>query len=110
VLRGDCDARLEQAHQMFYVVASGARRTLKRSTFRSYMTPLRREVERLLEAGSQCGVAQTAGTCREMLRSGVSAFVTFVQVEGVRAHEQHGRTLDPSGMCNGARQLWHAAK
>jgi hypothetical protein len=33
--------------------------TLKRSTFRSYMTPLRREVERLLEAGRQCGVAKT---------------------------------------------------
>jgi hypothetical protein len=42
--------------------------TLKRSTFRSYMTPLRREVERLLEVGSQCGVAKTEGTCREILK------------------------------------------
>src|SRR5918999_6070282 len=48
------DALLEQAHPMFswwHRVRDG---TLKRSTFRSYMTPLRREVERLLEAGSQC--------------------------------------------------------
>src|SRR5918994_8005777 len=46
------------------------------------MTPLRREVERLLEAGRQCGVAKTEGTCREMLKRG-EALWTFVQVEGV---------------------------
>ena len=76
------DALLEQAHQMFtwwHRVRDG---TLKRSTFRSYMTPLRREVERLLEAGSQCGVAKTEGTCCEMLKRR-QALWTFVQVEGV---------------------------
>ena len=76
------DALLEQAHQMFewwHRVRDG---TLKRSTFRSYMTPLRREVERLLEAGSQCGVAKTEGTCREILKRR-EALWTFVQVEGV---------------------------
>ena len=46
------------------------------------MTPLRREVERLLEAGRQCGVAKTEGTCREMLKRR-EALWTFVQVEGV---------------------------
>src|SRR5687768_9990871 len=56
--------------------------TLKRSTFRAYMTPLRQEVERLLEAGSQCGVAKTEGTCREILKRR-EALWTFVQVEGV---------------------------
>ncbi len=56
--------------------------TLKRSTFRFYMTPLRREVERLLEAGSQCGVAKTEGTCREIVKRR-EALWTFVQVEGV---------------------------
>src|SRR5205814_7868522 len=56
--------------------------TLKRSTFRSYMSPLRREVERLLEAGSQCGVSTTAGTCREIMKRR-EALWTFVQVEGV---------------------------
>jgi transposase len=76
------EALLEQAHQMFswwHRVRDG---TLKRSTFRSYMTPLRREVERLLEVGSQCGVAKTEGTCREILKRR-EAWWTFVQVEGV---------------------------
>lgn len=76
------EALLKQAHQMFawwHRVRDG---TLKRSTFRSYMTPLRREVERLLEAGSQCGVSQSEGTCREILKRR-QALWTFVQVEGV---------------------------
>src|SRR5688572_17696903 len=76
------EALLKQAHQMFswwHRVRDG---TLKRSTFRSYMTPLRREVERLLEAGSQCGVAKTEGTCREILKRR-EALWTFGQVEGV---------------------------
>ena len=73
---------LGQAHQMFtwwHRVRAG---TLQRSTFRSYMTPLRREVERLLEAGSRCGVAKTEGTCRDILKRR-EALWTFVQVEGV---------------------------
>src|SRR5215510_10205808 len=85
--RGGCseeigDALLAQAHQMFtwwHRVCAG---TLQRSTFRSYMTPLRREVERLLEAGSRCGVPKTAGTCRDILKRR-KALWTFVQVEGV---------------------------
>lgn len=56
--------------------------TLKRSTFRSAMTPRRHEVERLLEAGSQCEVAKTAGTCQEMLQRR-QALWTLVQIEGV---------------------------
>ena len=56
--------------------------TLQRSTFRSYMTPLRREVERLLEAGSCCGVPKTAGPCRDILKRR-EALWTFVQIEGV---------------------------
>jgi len=76
------DALLTQAHQMFgwwHRVREG---TLKRATFRSYMSPLRREVERLLEAGSRCGVPKTAGTCRDILKRR-QALWTFVQVEGV---------------------------
>jgi transposase len=76
------EALLKQAHQMFawwHRVRDG---TLTRSTFRSYMTPLRPEVERLLEAGSQCGVVKTEGTCREILKRR-QALWTFVQVEGV---------------------------
>jgi len=55
---------------------------LKRSTFRSDMTPLRREVERLLEAGRERGRPKTAGTCRDIVKRR-EALWTFVQVEGV---------------------------
>src|SRR5688500_11006343 len=76
------DALLAQAHQMFTWWHRVRQGTLKRSTFRSYMTPLRREVERLLEAGSRCGVSKTVGTCRDLLDRG-EALWTFVQGEGV---------------------------
>jgi transposase len=76
------DALLAQAHQMFSWWHRVREETLKRSTFRSYMTPLRCEVERLLEAGSQCGVAKTQGTCQEILKRR-EALWTFVQVDGV---------------------------
>ena len=76
------DALLAQAYQMFAWWHRVREGKLKRSTFRSYMSPLRREVERLLEAGSRCGVPQTAGTCRDILKRR-EALWTFVQVEGV---------------------------
>ena len=76
------NALLEQAHQMFTWWHRVREGTLTRSTFRSYMTPLRREVERLLEVGSRCGVVKTEGTCREILKRR-EALWTFVQVEGV---------------------------
>ena len=85
--RGGCseeigDALLAQAHQMFTWWHRVREGTLHRSSFRSYMSPLRQEVERLLEAGSQCGVPKTAGTCREILKRH-EALWTFVQVDGV---------------------------
>jgi transposase len=46
------------------------------------MTPLRREVERLLAVGRRCGMPKTAGTCRDILKRR-EALWTFVQVEGV---------------------------
>jgi transposase len=76
------DALLAQAHQMFTWWHRVREDTLKRSTFRSYMTPLRREVERLLAAGSRCGVPKTEGTCRDILKRR-AALWTFVQVDGV---------------------------
>jgi len=85
--RGGCseeigDALLAQAHQMFAWWHRVREGTLQRSTFRSYMTPLRREVERLLDVGSRCGVPKTAGTCRDILKRR-QALWTFVQVAGV---------------------------
>ena len=41
----------------------------------------RREIERLLAAGSRCGVPKTAGTCRDILKRR-AALWTFVQVAG----------------------------
>src|SRR5262249_1902067 len=76
------DALLAQAHQMFAWWHQVREGTPKRSTFRSYMSPVRREVERLLQAGSRCGVPKTAGTCRDILKRR-EALWTFVQVEGV---------------------------
>ena len=76
------EALLAQAHQMFTWWHRVREGTLQRSMFRSYMTPLRREVERLLEAGSRCGVAKTEGTCRDILKRR-EALWTFVQVAGV---------------------------
>jgi transposase len=71
-----------QAHQMLHWWHRVRDGTLKRSSFRSYMTPVRREVERLLEAGSRCGVPKTAGVCRDILKRR-QALWTFVQLEGV---------------------------
>ena len=76
------EALLARAHQMFtwwHRVRAG---TLQRSSFRSYMSPLRREVEQLLVAGRCCGVPKTAGMCRDILKRREARW-TFVQVEGV---------------------------
>jgi transposase len=56
--------------------------TRKRARFRRSMPPVRREVERLLEAGSRCGVPKTAGGCRDILKRR-QALWTFVQRAGV---------------------------
>lgn len=76
------EALRRHAHQIFHWwhrVRDGA---LKRSSFRNYMTPVRREVERLLEAGSTCGVPKTEGVCRDILKRR-QALWTFVHLEGV---------------------------
>jgi len=60
------------------------------------MRPRRREVERLLTAGQPCGVAKTAGRCRELstLRE---AWWTFVRVAGVEpTHHTAERAIRPS--------------
>jgi len=85
--RGGCaeasgDAVLAHAHQMcpwWHRVRAG---TLQRSTLRSSRSPMRREVERLLDAGSRCGVPQTDGTCRDLLKRR-EAWWTVVHVHGV---------------------------
>jgi len=68
-----------QMYAWWYRVRDG---TLRRSTFRSYMSPLRRRVRALLEEGAVCTDPETAGTCRELLDK-FEALWTFVRVEGV---------------------------
>jgi hypothetical protein len=47
------------------------------------MWPVRREIERLLEAGQRCGMPKTEGTCREILklRQALWTFVRHPEVE-----------------------------
>ncbi|HEY5869483.1 MAG TPA: IS66 family transposase [Candidatus Tectomicrobia bacterium] len=71
-----------QAHQMFHWWHRVRDGTLKRSSFRTYMTPVRRQVERLLEAGTRCGHPKTEGVCREILKLR-PALWTFVHLAGV---------------------------
>jgi transposase len=76
------EALRHHAHQMFHWWHRVRNGTRKRSSFRSYMTPVRREVERLLEAGSRCGVSKTEGVCRDMLKRR-QALWTLVPLAGV---------------------------
>ncbi len=68
---------------------------MQRATFRSYLTPRRREVERLLEAGRCGGVSKTAGTCRDIVKRR-AALWTCVQIAGVEpTHNPAERAIRP---------------
>jgi transposase len=71
-----------QARQMFQWWHRVREGTWAHTTFASYMWPVRREVEQLLEAGQTCGVPKTEGTCRELLKLR-QALWTFVRHAGV---------------------------
>ena len=89
------NALLAQTHQLLTWWHRGREGTLKRSTFRSSMTPLGREGERLLAAGRRGGVPKTAGTCRDILKRR-EALGTFVQVAGVEpTHNTAERAIRP---------------
>lgn len=72
-------AETDQLFAWWHRVRDG---TLARSTFRTYMRPLRQRVEGLLFLGRRCGHAPTAATCREILTL-APALWTFVRVPGV---------------------------
>jgi transposase len=76
------EALRAQARQMFHRWHRVQDGTLTQASFASYMRPIRREVERLLEAGQQCGVPKTEGACREILKVR-QALWTFVRHAGV---------------------------
>jgi transposase len=69
----------EDLFTWWYRVRDG---TMSRSTFQRYVAELRPWVRSQLEAGTVCGCAKTAGTCREVLAV-EAALWTFVRVEGV---------------------------
>jgi transposase len=69
----------EDLFTWWYRVRDG---TLSRATFRRYVGELRSWVRSRLEAGTACGCAKTAGTCREILAV-EPALWTFARVEGI---------------------------
>jgi transposase len=71
-----------EARKMFHWWHRVRDSTLTHASFRTYMQPVRREVERLLEVGQSCGVPKTEGTCREIFKLR-QALWTFVRHEGV---------------------------
>lgn len=91
------EALKDQAQQMFHWWHRVRDGTLSRSSFRTYMTPVRREVERLLAAGSGCEVAKTEGTCRDILKRR-QALWTFVHLEGVEPTNNKGEQAIRSGV------------
>jgi transposase len=72
-----------EARKMFHWWHRVRASTLTHASFRTYMQPVRREVERLLEVGQSCGVPKTEGTCREIfkLRQALWTFVRHERVE-----------------------------
>jgi len=77
------EALRAQVRQMFHWWHRVRDGTLAPTTFAKYMWPVRREIERLLDAGQTCGVPKTEGTCREIwkLRQALWTFVRHPEVE-----------------------------
>jgi transposase len=72
------DALPAQARQMFHWWHRVRDGTLTHATFARYRWPIRREVERWLDAGQTYGVPKPAGSCREILKRR-QALWTFVR-------------------------------
>jgi transposase len=70
-----------EARKMFHWWHRVRDSTLTHASFRTYVQPVRREVERLLEVGQRCGVPKTEGTCREIFKQH-QALWTFVRHAG----------------------------
>ena len=77
------EALRAQARQMFHGWHWVRDGPLSHASCASYRRPVRREVERRLEAGHTCGVPKTAGTCREIdkRRQALWTFVRHAAVE-----------------------------
>lgn len=76
------EALLREAQKMFSLWHRVRDGTLARSTFRIYLSPIRRRVEALLRTGTCCGEPKTEGMCKKMLKF-APALWTFARIEGV---------------------------
>jgi transposase len=103
IARGGCSqesgealrAQVRLMCQWWHRVRAG---TLAPPSVASSMWPIRREVERLREAGHTCGVPKTEGTCRELLTLR-QALWTFVRHEGVEpTNNAAERAIRPGGL------------
>lgn len=89
-------ALLDEVHQMFHWWHKVRDGTLKRSTFKRYMAPLKRRVEALLVEAAECRQRWTAATAREVLKL-KEALWTFVSTEGVEpTNNSAERALRPA--------------
>ena len=77
------EALQAETRPMFHWWHRGRDGTRAHPTFARYRWPVRREMERLLDAGQTWGVPKTEGTCRELLklRQGLWTFGRHAGVE-----------------------------
>jgi len=76
------NALLTQVDRMFELWRRVRDRTLARSSFQVYMSPIRQTIEDLLRKGTGCGESKTEGMC-DMILKVAPALWTFVRVEGI---------------------------
>ncbi len=76
------EALLEEAKQLFLWWNRVRDGTLRRESFRKYVSPLRKRVEALLDEGTRCDHGKTARTCAKIRRVGCCLWY-FVDHEGV---------------------------
>ena len=72
---------LDQVEKLFEMWCRVRDGTLLRSSFQTYISPIRLEVESLLEKGTRCRNKKTAGRCAAILKV-FPALWTFARVEG----------------------------
>jgi transposase len=89
-------ALLREAQKMFSLWHRVRDGTLTRSSFRVYLGPIRRRVERLLRRGTRCAEPKTEGMCAMILKL-APALWTFARIEGVEpTNNTAERTVRPA--------------
>lgn len=89
-------ALLEEVQKMFSLWHRVRGGTLSRSSFRVYLGPIRRRVQKLLRRGTRCGEPKTEGMCSMILKL-APALWTFARIEGVEpTNNTAERTVRPA--------------